>query len=100
MPRGRQLNARANATHWSTRSMGTVTVVSATTFKLSTDPVVTGRVRNIAELCLDPPIYAMVLLVSVSVADRERMSCRARAMAHSRGSKRGRYTMRICCTSH
>ena len=61
MPRGRQLNAPANATHWSTRSMGAVTVVSATTFKLSTDPVFTGGVGNIAELYLGPPIYAMVL---------------------------------------
>ena len=80
--------------------MGAVTVVSATTFKLSTDPVFTGRVRDIAELYLDPPIYAIVLLVSVSVADRERMSCRARTMAHSRGARRGRYTIRIYCTSY
>ena len=43
--------------------MGAVTGVSATTFKLSTDPVFTGRVRNIAELYLGPPIYAIVLLV-------------------------------------
>ena len=63
MPRGRQLNASANATHWSTRSMGAVTGVSATPFKLSTDLVFTGRVRNIAELYLGPPIYAIVLLV-------------------------------------
>ena len=41
--------------------MGTVTGGSTRTFKLSTDPVFTGGVGNIAELYLGPPIYAMVL---------------------------------------
>jgi transposase len=67
-------------THWSTRSMARETGMSQTaisriwrafglkphlseTFKLSTDPEFTGKVRDIAGLYLDPPDKALVLAV-------------------------------------
>ena len=70
----------ANATHWSTRSMGAVEGISASTvsrwfrlfgvkphltktFKLSTDPFFIEKVRDITGLYLNPPDHAMVLCV-------------------------------------
>jgi transposase len=67
-------------THWSTRSMAAATGMSQTavsriwrafglkphlaeTWKLSTDPQFTGKVRDIVGLYLDPPEKALVLCV-------------------------------------
>ena len=78
----------ANATHWSTRSLGrklklsqsTVSRVWRTfglqphrteTFKLSTDPFFVEKVRDIVGLYLDPPTNALVLCVD------EKSQCQA-----------------------
>src|SRR5512145_126507 len=69
-----------NATHWSTRSMASATKVSratvhriwqafglqphrAETFKLSADPYLVEKVRDIVGLYLNPPDHAVVLCV-------------------------------------
>jgi len=69
-----------DATHWSTRSMATVTGMSPSTvsrvwrafslqphrtetFKLSTDPLFVDKVRDIVGLYLNPPDKALVLCV-------------------------------------
>jgi transposase len=69
-----------DATHWSTRSMATQMGMSQTTvnriwrtfglqphrsesFKLSTDPLFTEKVRDVVGLYLDPPERAVVLCV-------------------------------------
>ncbi|MEU8787082.1 IS630 family transposase [Streptomyces sp. NPDC048637] len=69
-----------NATHWSTRSMAAATGMSQSaisriwrafalaphrsqTFKLSTDPLFTDKVRDVVGLYLDPPEKALVLCV-------------------------------------
>jgi transposase len=77
----RTLEAKpANATHWSTRGMARATGLSQTaisriwrafglkphraeTFKLSTDPFFTEKVRDVAGLYLNPPDRAVVLCV-------------------------------------
>jgi transposase len=67
-------------THWSTRSMASATGMSQTavsriwrafglkphlvdTWKLSTDPRFTGKVRDVVGLYMDPPEHALVLCV-------------------------------------
>ena len=67
-------------THWSTRSMAAAAGVSQTavsriwrafglkphlvqTWKLSTDPQFTGKVRDVVGLYMDPPAGALVLCV-------------------------------------
>lgn len=67
-----------NATHWSTRSMATTTGMSQSaisriwrafglkphlidTFKLSTDPLFTDKVRDVIGLYMAPPDHAVVL---------------------------------------
>jgi transposase len=69
-----------NATHWSTRDMAKVTGLSQTaivriwqafglkphrtsTFKLSTDPYFTEKVRDVVGLYLNPPDRALVLCI-------------------------------------
>ncbi|MEW2078396.1 IS630 family transposase [Streptomyces sp. NPDC013433] len=69
-----------NATHWSTRSTAAATGMSQSaisrirrafapaphrtrTFKLSTDPLFTDKVRDVVGLYLDPPEKALVLCV-------------------------------------
>ncbi len=69
-----------NATHWSTRSMAAATGMSQSavsriwrafalaphrsqTFKLSTDPLLIDKVRDVVGLYLDPPEKALVLCV-------------------------------------
>ncbi len=69
-----------NATHWSTRSMATATGLSAMaisriwrafglqphrteTFKLSPDPLLVDKVRDIVGLYMNPPEHALVLCV-------------------------------------
>ena len=69
-----------NATHWSTRSMASETKLSratihriwqafglqphrSETFKLSTDPYLVEKVRDISGLYLNPPDHALVLCV-------------------------------------
>jgi transposase len=68
------------ATHWSTRSMATAAGMSrmtvhriwkafglqphrSTTFKLSPDPLLIEKVRDIVGLYIDPPAHAMVLCI-------------------------------------
>src|SRR5215212_94677 len=72
--------APLDATHWSTRGLARAVGMSQTivariwrafglqphrseTFKLSTDPLFTEKVRDIAGLYLDPPDHALVLCV-------------------------------------